>query len=254
MEKVIVLIPSRLKSTRLPNKPLVDVNGKTLVHRVYEEAVKIGFPTYCCIDDEQVAKEIESFGGKYIMTDSALPSGSDRIYQALTKIEKETGKKYDVVVNFQGDSLNVDHNVVKELVKLLIEKKCDITTAALRMKEEDYGNPAMVKIAMDYDPNTKCGNCLYFSRALIPFDRDGIGAPIFHHVGIYVYKRDALEGFVKAPESQLEKTEKLEQLRALSNGMKICAKYFDEIKIYPKAPADINTPEELEECKKYFIR
>lgn len=249
---IVVLIPSRFASTRLPGKPLIDINGKTLIHRVYDEAEKLNYPTYCCIDSEDVAKEVESFGGKYIMTDSNLPSGSDRIFQALKKIEEINDTKYDIVVDFQGDSLNIRHEIIQDLIKLLIEKKCDITTIALNMKSSDYNNPAMVKIAMDFDEKNKVGNCLYFSRSLIPFDREGCGVQIFHHVGIYVYSRNSLEKFVSSNESRLEKIEKLEQLRALSNGMNIWAKYFDEIKIHPDAPADINVPAEAELCKKYF--
>lgn len=247
---IVVLIPSRLKSTRLPNKPLVDVNGKTLVHRVYEEAAKAGFPTYCCIDDESVAKEIDSFGGKYIMTDPELPSGSDRAYQALEKIDPEG--KFDVIVNFQGDSLNVDHNVLSDLAKLLIEKDCDLTTVAIPMKPESYGDPTLVKIAMDYNPQERAGNCLYFSRSLIPFYRDGGEQHIYHHIGIYVYKRAALKQFVQSEPSVLERIEMLEQLRALSMGMRIHAKFYEDIRIVKDAPVDINTPEEWELCKKYF--
>lgn len=250
--KIITLIPARLKSSRLPEKALIDVNGKTLIRRVYEEAVKLGYPTYCCIDAESIAKEVESFGGKYIMTDPSLPSGSDRCYQALKIIEKENNETYDIIINFQGDSLNVSHKTIKAMVELLIEKKCDLTTCAVPMHKEDYNNPTMVKIAMEYDKNKQEGNCLYFSRSLIPFDRDNIGTEIFHHVGIYIYTNKSLEAYVKAPEGRLEKIEKLEQLRALSLGMTIWAKYFDEIKIYPQAPVDINTPEELEACRKYF--
>lgn len=250
MKKTVIMIPARLRSTRLPNKCLLDVNGKTLIHRVYEEAVKCGWPTYCCIDDESVAKEVESFGGQYIMTDPALPSGSDRAYQALQKIDPNG--EFEVVVNFQGDSLNVDHKVLTGLVDLLVEKDCDLTTIGVPMKPESYSDPNMVKIAMDYNPQAEGGNCLYFSRSLIPFDRDNIGTQIFHHIGIYVYKKEALAKFVKSEPSVLENIEKLEQLRALSLGMKIYAKFYKEIKLVPEAPADINTAEEWEICKKYF--
>lgn len=250
MTKVVVLIPARLNSSRLPRKCLVDVNGKTLIHRVYEAAAKCEWPTYCCIDDESIAKEVESFGGKYVMTDSALPSGSDRVYQALQSIDPKG--EFDVIVNFQGDSLNVDHKVLQSMVDLLLEKDCDLTTAGVPMKPEGFTDPNMVKIAMDYDSKTRNGNCLYFSRSLVPFDRDGTNFPIFHHIGIYVYKRAALEKFVKSAPSVLENVEKLEQLRALSLGMTIYAQCYDDVRIYPEAPVDINTPEEWEKCKQYF--
>jgi len=248
--KPIVLIPSRFQSSRLPGKPLVDIAGKTLIRRVYEEAVKLGYPTYCAIDDERIRKEVESFGGKYIMTDSDLPSGSDRIHQALQKIDPD-GLNYDVVINFQGDSANIDYKVNKELVDLLIKKDADITTIGLIMKKEDYNNPAMVKIAAGFRDGETEAKALYFSRSLIPFDRDAEKPKdIYHHVGVYVYKREALKKFVSSPEGILEKREKLEQLRALELGMTIYVKLFDKITIYDNAPADINTPEELELLKK----
>jgi 3-deoxy-manno-octulosonate cytidylyltransferase (CMP-KDO synthetase) len=249
--KPVILIPARLKSTRLPNKPLVDVNGKPLIQIVYEEAIKTGYPVFCAIDDLKVKKIIENLGGTAIMTDSDLPSGSDRIYAALKEIDPD-GSKYDTIINFQGDSSNVDYKILKELAELLYRSKADIATVAVFMKKKDYKNPAMVKIAMGLREGETEGKALYFSRNRVPFDRDGGIKDIYHHIGIYVYTRQSLEKFVSAPEGILENREKLEQLRALEQGMNIYVKLVKTVKKVEKAPADINTPEELELTRKFI--
>jgi len=249
--KPIVLIPARLKSSRLPNKPLVDINGKTLIQRVYEEAVKTGYPVCCAIDDEKVKSIIEGLGGMAIMTDSDLPSGSDRIYAALKELDPD-GSKYDTIINFQGDSSNVDYKVLVMLAELLHKSKADVTTVGVLMNKKDYENPAMVKIAAGFKKGETEAKALYFSRSRVPFDRDGDILDIYHHVGLYVYTRKSLEQFVSSPEGILEQREKLEQLRALELGMSIYVKLVDSVKIIEEAPADVNTLEELELSKKYI--
>ena len=247
----IVLIPARLKSTRLPNKPLVDINGKTLIQRVYEEAMKTGYPVCCAVDDEKVKSIVESLGGMAVMTDSDLPSGSDRIYAVLKELDPD-GSKYDTIINFQGDSSNVDHKVLGMLAELLHKSKADVTTVGVLMDKKDYENPAMVKIAAGFREGETEAKALYFSRNRIPFDRDGDILDIYHHIGIYVYTRKSLEQFVSSPEGVLEQREKLEQLRALELGMSIYVKLVKTVKLIEEAPADVNTPEELELTKKYI--
>ena len=249
--KPIVLIPARLKSTRLPNKPLVEINGKTLIQRVYEEAVKTGYPVCCAVDDIKVKEIVESLGGMAIMTDSDLPSGSDRIYAALKEIDPD-GSKYDTIINFQGDSSNVDYRILNDLTDLLHRKNADVTTVGVLMDRENYENPAAVKIAAGFKKGETEAKALYFSRNRIPFDRDGDILDIYHHIGIYVYTRKSLEQFVSSPEGILERREKLEQLRALELGMNIHVKLVDTVKRIEEAPADVNTPEELELTKKYI--
>ncbi len=252
MNKVIVLIPSRMGSTRLPNKPLVDVNGKSMIQRIYENVTKFtDFPVCFAVGDKEIVEHVEGFGGKAILTDPSLPSGSDRIASALKTIDPD-GTKYDVVVSFQGDAINTHPKIITQLVDLLNESGADITTPVMKMDKENYDDPGAVKTAVGFPDGKNSARALYFSRASIPFDREGRRQTLYHHIGIYVYKRQALLDFVSNPEGILEQREKLEQLRALELGKQIFVKLINDLKIIPEAPADIDTPDELEECRKYI--
>ncbi|MBN2675964.1 MAG: 3-deoxy-manno-octulosonate cytidylyltransferase [Alphaproteobacteria bacterium] len=252
MSKVIVLIPTRMGSTRLPNKPLKDVNGKTMIHRIYENVTTMtNFPAYVAAGNQEIIDEIEKIGGKAILTDPNLPSGSDRIAAALKTIDP-TGEKYDIVVSFQGDAINTHPRIITELVELLEKSGADITTPVMTMAKENYDDPGAVKTAVGFKDGQDTARALYFSRASIPFDREGKRGTLYHHIGIYVYKRQALLDFVSQPEGMLERREKLEQLRALEMGKTIFVKKIDSLKIINEAPADIDTPEELEACRKYI--
>ncbi len=251
MSKVAVLIPTRLKSTRLPNKPLAIINGKPLIQHVYEHAIKVHpkEDVYIASGDQEIIDIADTFGAKSILTDASLPSGTDRIASALNQIDP-TGEKYDIVVNFQGDGINVNPTLDLELIDILEKTKADIVTVGMPItRSEDILNPAMVKIALSAD-----NRAVYFSRSPIPYDRDGNGIPrqAIWHIGIYVYSAKALSRFVSLPVGILEQSEKLEQLRALENGMTIYTKVVDSIKLIEDAPADINTPEELELAQKYI--
>lgn len=256
MSKTAVLIPTRLKSTRLPNKPLAIINGKPLIQHVYEHALVVHpkEDVYIASGDREIIEAAEKFGAKCVLTDPSLPSGTDRIAAALREIDPN-GEKYDVIVNFQGDGINVDPALNLKLEKLLRETKADMVTVGMKITDSDeINNPNYVKIAMGLRNNETTGRALYFSRSPVPFNRDNVSDLNFAywHIGIYVYKASALKKFVSLPVGVLENTEKLEQLRALENGMSIYAMIVPSIKLIDEAPADINTPEELSLAQKYM--
>ena len=256
MSKVITMIPVRMAATRLPNKPLLDINGKTLIQRVYENVKKV-MPGDVIIaaGDESIIKEAEKFGAKAILTDPSLPSGTDRIASALNQLDP-TGENYDIVVNFQGDNINVDPSVNLPLIEMVEKTGCDIATCGMVFKnEKDINDPNMVKIVMPITDDEKEGRCLYFTRATAPYIRNPEKSKthnFYHHIGIYVYKASSLKKMVSLPVGVLEDREALEQLRALEAGMHIRAKIIEKMKLIDEAPADINTKEEYEESLKYI--
>jgi 3-deoxy-manno-octulosonate cytidylyltransferase (CMP-KDO synthetase) len=258
MSRVITLIPARMKATRLPNKPLLDVNGKSIIQRVCENAKKyINGDLYVAAGDREIVNECSKIGVKSILTDPTLPSGTDRIAAALGEIDP-SGKKYDIVVNFQGDGLNVDPRVNLPLIKMVEEGKCDIATCGMVFKtKKAVKSPTNVKIVMGLREGETEGRALYFTRAACPFTQkpDQVkNQDFYHHIGIYVYSAESLKRMVSLPVGVLEERESLEQLRALENGMNIRAKIvtWREIKLNLRAPADVNTMEELEEARKYI--
>lgn len=257
MSKVAVLIPTRLKSTRLPNKPLAIINGKPLIQHVYEHAIQVHpkEDVYIAAGDKKIVDLAKSFGAQAILTDPSLPSGTDRIVAAMNEIDPN-GEKYDTIVNFQGDGINVDPKLNLRLVDLLEKTGADWMTVGKKITDPDQiKNPVTVKIALGLREGEDYGRALYFSRSPVPFNRDE--KPEFNyaywHIGIYVYKRQALEAFVKSPVGVLENIEKLEQLRALEQGMTIYALIVPSVKLIEEAPADINTPEELAEAQKFLF-
>lgn len=237
MKKVLTIIPVRLASTRLPNKPLADICGKTMIERVYQQALaaNLGDVLIAC-DGEEIAAEVKKFGGKFVITDPNLPSGTDRIYAAYKKFH---GEEFEVIVNLQGDLPNIDPKVIAAAAKAALEHDCDIATVASKIKNEaEISNPNVVKIAIAFKEEN-LGKALYFSRCAIPFSKNN-SADFYHHIGIYAYKKSALEKFVNLAPSALEQRESLEQLRALENDMKIF------VKIVEAHPLSVDTKEDLE--------
>ena len=231
-KKVIIIIPARLASTRLPNKPLAMIEGKTMIQRVYEQALKANLgEVIIATDGEKIANEIKKFGGKFILTNPDLQSGTDRIYSAYKLLNED----FDIIVNVQGDLPNIDPSVISECVNLALDNDCDIATVASKISDiSEINNPNVVKIALAQN-----GLALYFSRSAIPFSKN-INDDYFHHIGIYAYKKNALEKFINLSPSPLEKRESLEQLRALENGMKIA------VKIVNAHPLSVDTQEDLD--------
>jgi len=239
-QKILIVIPVRLASTRLPNKPLADICGKTMIHRVYEQAVKanIGEVLIAC-DGEEIAAEVKKFGGKFVITDPNLPSGTDRIYAGYKSFVKSGVGDFDVIVNLQGDLPNIDPQVIKDAAEAALKSDCDFATVASKISDDsEITNPNVVKIVIAFKEKN-LGKALYFSRCPIPHSKTST-ADFYHHIGIYAYKKVALEKFVTLVPSELEKRESLEQLRALENDMRIF------VKIVTAHPLSVDTKEDLE--------
>lgn len=239
MRNTLVLIPARMASTRLPGKPLAEIAGKAMILHVLDRATEadIGQPIVCT-DNEEVLQTVIEAGGKAIMTREDHPSGSDRIWEAVLLADPEA--KIDFVVNVQGDLPTISPDLIKASLAPLISGEADIATLATEIKDPgERKNPNIVKaIGTPTGENTM--RALYFTRATAPYGE----GPLFHHIGLYAYRRGALEKFVSLKPSTLEKREKLEQLRALENGMTI------DIAIVDTAPLGVDTLEDLEKARK----
>jgi len=242
----IILIPSRLAAVRLPNKPLADIQGEPMVVHVWRRgmAANIGPVVVACCGPE-IEDVVKQAGGQAVVTDPELPKGTDRIYAALRQIDVQNpGKQYDVIINLQGDLPTISAALLHQVLAPLANPEVDIATIAAPITNEaDLTNLNVVKIAMT-EPNeapggAKVGRALYFSRSLIPSG----GQTHYHHIGVYAYRRKALEAYVQMPVSSLETAEQLEQLRALEAGMRIGVAIVDEI------PPSIDTPEDLDHVR-----
>ena len=212
MKKVIV-IPARYESTRLPAKPLIEINGKPLIRWVYEKASASRLKDRIIIatDDERILKVALDFGADAVMTSPACKSGTDRVYQAME------GQEGDIVVNLQGDEPFIRADMIDTLFSAIERDNLNMATLCCPLKDDDELNdPNTVKVVIDKD-----SFALYFSRSAIPFVRGQRRAPLYKHIGIYGFERSFLEQFVFLGKSRLEDTESLEQLRVLENGYKI---------------------------------
>jgi 3-deoxy-manno-octulosonate cytidylyltransferase (CMP-KDO synthetase) len=237
----IVLIPARMAATRLPDKPLADIGGVPMVVRVLRRAEAAGVGDVAvAAGDPEIVEAVRKAGGRAVLTDPALPSGSDRIRAALEALDPDG--RCDAVINLQGDMPFVDPGVIGLCAKLLAEvPACDIATVvAAESGREDRANPDVVKAVLALAPDERRGRALYFTRSTLYGD-----APVWRHVGIYGYRRAALIRFTETPPSPLEKREKLEQLRALEAGMQIWAAVADE------APISVDTPADLEAARAF---
>ena len=238
--KPIVLIPARMASTRLPGKPLADIAGVPMIVRVWRQAMAAGIgPVAVAAAEGEIVAAIEGAGGRAVLTDPGLPSGSDRIFQALERIDP--GAEHDVIVNLQGDLPALDPAYVRAVVDALAATGADIATLATQIDDPaDRTNPNVPKPVVAWAADGKLGRALYFTRATAP-SGDG---PLFFHIGIYAYTRAALARFVALPPSPLEMREKLEQLRALEAGMTIAVARVDSV------PLSVDTPADLEKARR----
>lgn len=236
---ILILIPARLAANRLPGKPLADIAGEPMIVHVLRraQAAKLG-QVVVATDAEAVLAAVDKAGGRAVMTRTDHASGSDRIFEALNAVDPERNAK--VIVNVQGDLPTLNPADIQAAAALLDDPAVDIgTLAAVIVKEHEKTDPAVVKaVASQITPRRL--RALYFTRATAP---TGEG-PLYHHIGLYAYRREALERFVSLPPSPLEKREKLEQLRALEAGMRI------DVAVVDSVPLGVDTPEHLEEARK----
>jgi 3-deoxy-manno-octulosonate cytidylyltransferase (CMP-KDO synthetase) len=233
----IVAIPARLASTRLPGKPLAEIGGAPMIVQVWRRAMEAGVgPVVVACAEPAIAEAVTRAGGRAVLTRPDHPSGSDRIREAVDAVDPE--RRHDLVVNVQGDLPSFEPDLVRAVLAPFDEAAVDIATVACVIREEaDRANPNVVKLvaAFPADRPGARARALYFSRATVP---SGAG-PHYHHIGLYAYRRAALDRFVALPPGRLEERERLEQLRALEAGMRIDAVLID------KAPLEVNTPEDL---------
>ena len=236
--KIAIFIPARMESTRLPGKPLAAINGKPMIVHVLERAKESGISDiYVACAEKEIAVVVEAAGGKAILTKPSHPSGTDRIFEAL----KKTGGDYDYIVNVQGDLPTLNPRIITSALDAMKKyRNADIVTlAAIITHEDEKTNPNVVKAVVS--PRTdKIGKALYFTRSPAPYGEGNL----LHHIGLYVYRTESLKKFVKLKPSELEKREKLEQLRALENGMNIYVVTVDAV------PLGVDTPEDLETVRK----
>jgi 3-deoxy-manno-octulosonate cytidylyltransferase (CMP-KDO synthetase) len=241
--RTLVLIPSRMGATRLPGKPLLDIAGIPMIVHVLRraEAANIG-RVAVATDTPEIAEAIRSHGGEAVMTSPDHPSGSDRIFEALQTLDPSGQAEF--VVNLQGDLPTIPPQDIRAALGLLEDASVDIGTLAAEIhKDEEHTTPSVVKLIGSPLSHQRL-RALYFTRATAPYG-DG---PRYHHIGLYAYRRSALERFVKLPPSVLEQREKLEQLRALEAGMRIDAAIVDSV------PLGVDTADDLETARRMLAK
>jgi 3-deoxy-manno-octulosonate cytidylyltransferase (CMP-KDO synthetase) len=269
LKDTAIIIPSRIGSTRLEKKPLAIIEGKVLIERVYNQVKSTGLANiFIATDSEEIYSLAEKIGAKPIMTDSSCSTGTDRVYDCYKKINDNGAIKY--IVNIQGDMPFISPETIKSTIKLLRINKFDIVTPVVRTSKknvEGFSNVKVVtcdveKMLIDTDTGKtvdivsngvgttnkeeiEFSSAVYFSRSLIPYSAE----EFLYHIGIYGFTSDSIKKFCNLPQSYLEKTENLEQLRALENGMSIGVCYVDDI------PISVDTKEDLEKaiekCKNF---
>ena len=248
--KFTAVIPARYASTRFPGKPLAMLGGKTVIQRVYEQAASVLSEVYVATDDERILSAVEAFGGRAVMTRTDHKSGTDRIEEAVEKIEKQGMDKEgqgDFIINIQGDEPFVQPSQIKTLMALFDDPETQIGTLGKRFESmEAVRNPNSPKIVTDHR-----GFALYFSRSVIPFIR-GIEVedwlshyPFLKHLGVYAYRREVLAEVTKLPQGVLEKAESLEQLRWLENGYRIRVGMTEVETVGIDTPADLDRAEQF---------
>ena len=241
--RTLVLIPARMAATRLPGKPLLDIAGVPMIVHVLRraEAAQIG-QVAVATDTPEIASVVKAHGGLAVMTSPDHPSGSDRIYEAMKSLDPEG--RIEIVINLQGDFPTITPDTIRAVLPPLDDPAVDISTLAseIHTEEEDLA-PSVVK-AVGSPIGPRRLRALYFTRATAPWG-DG---PRYHHIGLYAYRRGALQRFVELPPSPLEKQEKLEQLRALEAGMRI------DITIVDTVPRGVDTPADLETARRMLAK
>ena len=237
----LILIPARMAATRLPGKPLLDIAGLPMVVQVLRRAEAAGIgPVAVATDTDEIAVVVKAHGGQVVMTRADHPSGSDRIAEALGTLDPDG--KVEIVINVQGDVPTIQPDSIRAVLAPLTDPQVDIATLAAEIhSDEEATNPNVVKvIGSPLAPRRL--RALYFTRATAPWGE----GPRYHHIGLYAYRRAALQRFIALPPSPLEQRERLEQLRAIEAGMRIDVGLVDEV------PRGVDTPADLETARRFF--
>lgn len=240
----IVVIPARLAATRLPNKPLADIGGTPMIVHVWRRAVAAGLgPVVVACGDGAIADAVAAAGGRAELTDPRLPTGSDRIHAALARLDP--GRTYDAVVNVQGDMPMIDPAAIRLAFEALLDPETDIATLASPIEDpallaQDHVN----KVAAGFTDPARPARALYFSKLPVPW---GEGQH-YEHVGLYAYRRSALDRFVALPQGVLERRERLEQLRALEAGMRVTVRLIGA----GQHGGQVDTPADLERARQLY--
>ncbi|MEQ9110000.1 MAG: 3-deoxy-manno-octulosonate cytidylyltransferase [Rhodospirillaceae bacterium] len=240
-DNALVIIPARLASTRLPNKPLALIGRDPMIVHVWRRALEANIgPVIVACGDAEIGEAIEKAGGIAVMTDPNLPSGSDRVWAAAQSFDADA--TYSHIVNVQGDLPTLEPRLIAAAQSALVAGKADIGTLVAEMTDADEINdPNTVKAAVTFPSGQTTASALYFSRNPVPWGE----GPLYHHIGLYAYTRDALQRFVTLDPSPLEKRERLEQLRALENGMRIAAGLVDTVPFGVDTAADLERARDL---------
>ena len=235
----LILIPARMASTRLPGKPLADIHGEPMIVHVWRRAMEADLgPVVVAVSEQEIADAVRQAGGTAVMTRPDHESGSDRIFEALETIDPDG--KHDALINVQGDLPTLSPDLIKIAVQPFQDANVDITTLVCEITEEaEKSNPNVVKAVVALAADEKIGRALYFSREAVP----GGDGPLYHHIGLYAFRRDALERFIALKPAPLERRESLEQLRALEAGMRIDVALVDTV------PLGVDTPADLERAR-----
>ena len=235
----IVIIPARMAATRLPGKPLADIGGRPMIAHVLDRAREAGIgPVAVAAGEPEIVAAVERAGGRAVLVADDLPSGTDRVQRSLAQLDPSGA--HDVVVNVQGDVPTLDPGLLRAVLKGLADPGVDIATLVCPIADEvEAATSSFVKAACAFEGDSEVAPALYFSRNPIPWG-DG---PRWHHIGVYAFRRPALERFVTLKESPLERREKLEQLRALEAGMRIA------VTRVAHGPFGVDTPADLERAR-----
>lgn len=236
--KILCVIPSRIGSTRLPRKALLPIQGKPMVQWTYENASRCTRLSKVVVatDNLEIAEVITRAGGTVEMTDMTIPTGSDR-----AAVVAERYPDMDIIINLQGDEPFIKPQMLDTLIQPYLQgERPDMTTLAYPLLPHEYADPGVVKIVTDINQNA-----LYFSRAFIPYQRQATSVSLYHHMGVYAFRRDFLKLYTTLPQTPLELTESLEQLRALEHGyrIRVCSTINRTL--------EINTPEEYERAQTF---
>lgn len=240
---VLILIPARMAATRLPGKPLADINGAPMIVHVARRGAESGIGrVVVATDSREIAEAVAKAGFEFAMTRADHQTGSDRIFEALTQIDPD--RRVSTIVNVQGDIPTIDPAAIRAALSPLDNPNVDIATLGVEIvRDEEKSNPNVVKIVGTPTAKDRL-RALYFTRATAPYGE----GPLYHHVGLYAYRRAALELYVGLAPSPLERREKLEQLRALEAGMRIDVALVDTV------PLGVDTPEDLERAREILLQ